>query len=154
MTRPAESSSRNLAGRMRRPFSSRRGSLVPRNILRASFPKWPFERELPAQFPTLHHFPPFSTTFPHKFPYLAPPLPTYFWAQKSPNRVVRAWDLIVNYCWSKSLRFQRSSRRSESEVRAPFSRGARPDVRAESERAISRTPTRAIMKPTTPSGVI
>ena len=49
-----------------------------------AFPKV-VEREIPAQFPTLHHFPPFYTTPTHYFPYLTPPLPTVFGDEKSPD---------------------------------------------------------------------
>jgi hypothetical protein len=55
----------------------------------ATFPKV-VEREFPAQFPTLHHFPPFFTTLSHYFPRLSPSPPTAFGHEKSPDQMARA----------------------------------------------------------------
>src|SRR6478752_7081481 len=57
MTRPAASSSRNFAGKISRPFSSRRGVWVPRNM--------PFRTSSLHQPPYFLHFPPLYSTSLH-----------------------------------------------------------------------------------------
>src|SRR5215472_11488376 len=61
-TSPADSSSRYLAGRISRPFSSRRGVWVPRNT-RLTSPGPP--HRFPSK-PFLPHGPPLYSTLPHR----------------------------------------------------------------------------------------
>ena len=68
MTKPLANSSRNLAGRISRPFSSSRGSWVPRNMM------VPFPRS--ALFAPLYSISlPFQPPFPIFLPWSPLPLP-------------------------------------------------------------------------------
>src|SRR6476469_3586663 len=87
--------SRNLAGRNRRPFSSRRGLCVPRNTVPPSLP--------PVRGPTALWFPPlYSTNTPTGTPFRNQT--SYFWMFLQVMMVVQSGGQITAPCRERRQR--------------------------------------------------